>query len=104
MMIEPHRGVMLLVFAILSWAICAIFGIVALVMAGNDLKKIKRGAMDRSGEGLTKAAYWISVAHLILTALALVLILVLIAFASSMQSSQTSTYQSQPRYSTVLPD
>lgn len=62
---KPHRGAVVLVLAILAWAVCAICGIVAMVMAKNDMKEMEAGIMDPSGMGLTKAAYWVSVANLI---------------------------------------
>ena len=34
---------------------CAPLGIFAWVMGGNDLAEMRRGQMDRSGEGLTQA-------------------------------------------------
>lgn len=53
--VKAHRGTMILVFGILSVICCFIFGIVAWVMGGNDLKAMASGEMDPSGEGLTKA-------------------------------------------------
>ena len=52
---EPHRGVMLLVFGVLSLTVCAIFGPFAWKMSNDDLKKIERGVMDPEGRGLTMA-------------------------------------------------
>jgi hypothetical protein len=52
---RPHRGVMILVFGILSFFICVIFGIVAWVMGNNDLREMDEGTMDPSGRGLTQA-------------------------------------------------
>jgi hypothetical protein len=49
----PHRGVMILVFGILGCLCCIVFGILAIVMGGNDLKAMDRGDMDDSGRGLT---------------------------------------------------
>jgi hypothetical protein len=53
--VRPHRGVLILVFGILSIVVCFIFGIVAWVMGNGDLAQMQAGTMDRSGEGLTKA-------------------------------------------------
>jgi uncharacterized membrane protein YidH (DUF202 family) len=55
--VEPHRGVMILVFGILGFVVCVIFGIIAWVMGKSDLDKMKRGVMDREGETLTKVGY-----------------------------------------------
>ncbi len=53
--LQPHRGVMILVFGILGIVICVIFGIVAWVMGNSDLRAMREGRMDPTGEGLTKA-------------------------------------------------
>ena len=55
---EPHRGILVLVFGILSLVlpyIGVVLGIVAWVMGHKDLKKIEAGAMDPEGRGLTLA-------------------------------------------------
>lgn len=54
--VKAHRGVMLLVFGILGLVCCIIFAILAWVMGSKDLQAMADGTMDRSGEGLTKAA------------------------------------------------
>lgn len=53
--VQPHRGTMILVLGILGIVLCVICGIIAWVMANNDLRAMQAGQMDRSGEGLTKA-------------------------------------------------
>ncbi|MHC5002583.1 MAG: DUF4190 domain-containing protein [Planctomycetota bacterium] len=53
--LQPHRGVLILVFGILSIVICFIFGIVAWVMANGDLRMMQAGQMDPSGEGMVRA-------------------------------------------------
>jgi hypothetical protein len=45
---------MILVFGILGLLCCGIFAILAAIMGSNDLKEMKAGRMDSSGEGLTK--------------------------------------------------
>lgn len=51
----PHRGVLILVFGILGFVICFIFGIVAWTMGSGDLKQMDAGLMDPTGRGLTQA-------------------------------------------------
>jgi len=66
--VEPHRGVMILVFGILGLMVCFIFGIVAWVMGKGDLQKIKAGTMDREGEALTRVGYILGIVSTILWA------------------------------------
>lgn len=76
---EPHRGGMILTFAILGWAICAIFGIVAWVMGSADIKKMDAGIMDPEGRGLTQAGRIIGMIQTILLAIVFLLYCVLAA-------------------------
>ena len=52
---RPHRGVLILVLGILGFVVCFICGIAAWVMGNTDLREMRAGRMDRSGEGLTQA-------------------------------------------------
>lgn len=52
---QPHRGVLILVLGILGLVACVICGIVAWVLANQDLEAMRAGRMDREGEGLTVA-------------------------------------------------
>jgi hypothetical protein len=52
---RAHRGTMILVFGILGLIVCFPFGIAAWVMANTDLRQMRAGMMDPSGEGLTSA-------------------------------------------------
>jgi hypothetical protein len=55
---EPHRGVLILVFGIVSLVLGLLglpFGIAAWIMGHRDLKKMSAGAMDPEGRGLTLA-------------------------------------------------
>lgn len=53
---KPHRGVTVLVLGILGIMLCGIFGVVAWVMANNDLREMNQGRMDPSGRDTTNAA------------------------------------------------
>ncbi|MEM7228357.1 MAG: hypothetical protein AAF432_06015 [Planctomycetota bacterium] len=77
-MMRPHRGGMLLAFAILGWLVCAIFSIVAYFMAAADMKEIDAGRMDPEGRGLTQASKIIALIQLIL------LVLVIVVFGAIM--------------------
>jgi hypothetical protein len=52
----PHRGGTILTLGILS-LVCLpiVFGPLAWTMGNNDLKQMRAGRMDRSGEGMTRA-------------------------------------------------
>lgn len=52
---QPHRGVLILVFGILGVVCCVILGILAWVWGNQDKAAMQAGTMDRSGEGLTEA-------------------------------------------------
>lgn len=65
--LQPHRGVLILVFGILGIIICVIFGIVAWVMGAGDLRAMAEGRMDPTGEGLTKAGKICGMISVVLT-------------------------------------
>jgi hypothetical protein len=52
--VEPHRGTTIMVLGILSLFVAnIILGPIAWIMGNNDLKKMRAGQMDRSGESNT---------------------------------------------------
>lgn len=53
--LQPHRGAAVLTLGILGLVACLICGIIAWVMGNNDLREMRAGRMDRSGEGMTNA-------------------------------------------------
>ena len=69
--LQPHRGVMILVFGILGIVICVIFGIVAWVMGNGDLRAMRDGRMDPTGEGLTKAGKICGIVGVVLNLIAI---------------------------------
>ena len=69
---------MILVFGILGLVMCFIFGIVAWVMGNGDLREMAAGAMDPTGEGLTKAGKICGMISVILT-IAIVGLYILVA-------------------------
>ncbi len=52
--LRPHRGILILVLGILGLILCPPFGIAAWLMGNSDLREIRQGYMDPSGEGLTQ--------------------------------------------------
>ena len=79
---EPHRGGSVLTMAILSLVCCGlIFGPIAWSQASSDLRAMREGRMDPSGEGITRAAQIVGAIGTILTLASLGLNL-LVALAS----------------------
>jgi hypothetical protein len=53
--LRPHRGGAVLALGILGLAVCFICGIIAWVMGNEDLRAMREGRMDPSGESMTSA-------------------------------------------------
>lgn len=81
---QPHRGVLILVFGIIGLVICVIFGIVAWVMGNNDLRQIDAGLMDPNGRGLVQAGRILGMVSVGLTLLivAFYVLIVVVAIAA----------------------
>ena len=75
---KPHRGVLILVFGILTWFTCIIFGILAWIWGNQDLAEMKAGRMDPEGMGLTNAGRILGMINVIL---AIVVIVLYVLFA-----------------------
>ena len=78
--LEPHRGTLILVLGVLSLVVCGLLGPVAWAMGSTDLKKMRAGSMDRSGEGETKAGYVCGIIATILIGISLVLVVMWVLF------------------------
>jgi hypothetical protein len=74
--LAPHRGTAVLVLGIVGLLVCVICAIIALVMGSADLKAMKEGRMDRSGEGATRAGYICGLIAVILWGIWIVLLIV----------------------------
>ena len=74
--LAPHRGTTVLVLGILGLVVCFICGIIAWSMGSGDLRAMKEGRMDRSGEGPTRAGM---ICGMIGTILAVLWIVLLVA-------------------------
>jgi len=72
---QPHRGVLILVFGILSFVICPFFGIAAWVMGNADLREMAVGGMDPSGRDLTQAGRICGIVGTILVLIPMVIII-----------------------------
>ncbi len=81
--LRAHRGVMILVFGILSLVLgCFPIGIAAWVMGNNDLKAIRAGQMDPTGEGLTQGGRICGMIATILAVIGLIVFVVVLAVAA----------------------
>lgn len=88
--LQPHRGTMILVFGILSFVVCVIFGIVAWVMGNNDLRAMDEGRMDPEGRGLTQAGRICGMVSTILLLAGILLWVVLFVFLSVFGAAASS--------------
>jgi hypothetical protein len=57
---------MILVFGILGFVVCLLFGIAAWAMGASDLKEMDAGTMDPSGRTETKIGMYLGMASTIL--------------------------------------
>ena len=78
---KPHRAVVILVFGILSFTACPLFGIAAWVMGNNDLREMDNGWMDPSGRDMTKAGRICGMVGTGLLALQVVMIIIIVLVA-----------------------
>jgi phage FluMu protein Com len=53
--VAPHRGGLVLVLGLLGCMGCPLFSFVAWIMGSHDLREMRAGRMDKSGEGPTLA-------------------------------------------------
>ena len=82
---EPHRGTLILVLGILSLAGCAFFtGIPAWIMGKGDLAEMKADQMDSQGEAFTKAGMICGMICCILSIISIVGLGLLMALGTAM--------------------
>ena len=72
---HPHRGVLVLVFGILSFVVCPFFGIAAWVMGNTDLRAMADGIMDPSGRDITQAGRICGIVGTVLVLIPMVLVI-----------------------------
>lgn len=75
---QPHRGAVILVFAILGFFLCFIFSVLAWLWGAADLREMRRGAMDPSGMSLTQVGMILGIIGCALDALVFVMFLLLV--------------------------
>lgn len=66
-----HRGGLILAFGLLAWVTCTLFGVAAWVMAVDDLRAMRSGEMDASGESLTRTGMYLGIANVVLVAVSI---------------------------------
>jgi hypothetical protein len=71
--LKPHRGLMILLLGVFGLKTCGILGIVAFILARNDLAEMDAGRMDRSGRGMTQAGYILGIVGGVIACLVLAL-------------------------------
>ena len=81
---KPHRGGLVLTMGILAlvFNLCAIPGILAWIWGGADLKEMKSGRMDPSGQGITQAGYIMGIIGTVLVLLGVLLYVFLIVMVA----------------------
>jgi hypothetical protein len=89
---QPHRGTLILVLGILSLVVCGFLGPVAWIMGGGDLKEMRAGRMDPSGEGSTNAGRICGMISSVFLALGFCII-VPITVIATIGSNANSTFQ-----------
>lgn len=81
--VVPHRGGLILVLGLVGFVIgCPIFSLMAWVMGSHDLREMRAGRMDRSGEGLTQVGQILGMIQSLLWIGGAVLIMGLILLAA----------------------
>ena len=86
---KPSRGGAVLTLGILGIVLCFIFGIIAWVMGKGDLREMKEGKRDPSGEQLTKAGLICGIIGVALSVLGILwwLVMVLVVGSSAFLGS-----------------
>ncbi|MCI0512902.1 zinc ribbon domain-containing protein [candidate division KSB1 bacterium] len=74
------NGVMILIFGILSLSVCAPFGIIAWIMANNDLYKMQAGIISNEEAGLTRAGKILGIVGTVLFILTIVIMIAAFGF------------------------
>jgi hypothetical protein len=72
---KPHRGTLILVLGILALLQCygIILGPIAFFMGTSDIKEMREGRMDPSGEGMTNVGRFLGLAGAIIAIVLLIL-------------------------------
>jgi hypothetical protein len=85
---KPDRSVLILTLGILGLVICGPLGIAAWVMGNTDLAAIRRGEVDRTGEGMTRAGQILGIVSTVLFIVQLVVLGLWITFVATVVASR----------------
>mgnify|MGYP001349783438 CR=1 FL=1 len=78
--LAPHRGTLVLILGLLGLTVCgAATGLPAWLLASRDLREMRAGRMDRSGEQLTTIGQVLGIVSLVLTMIGLLGFVLLVA-------------------------
>jgi hypothetical protein len=70
---EPHRGELILALGVVCWVIsCPLLSVIAWWLGTADLRAMREGRMDPTGQGLTQAGQILGMVHAVISILALV--------------------------------
>jgi hypothetical protein len=81
--LAPHRGGAVLTLGILGLCVCLICGIIAWVMGSGDLRAMREGRMDRSGESMTSAGRICGIISVILHGIGIIIWIIFVAFLAT---------------------
>ena len=76
--VAPHRAAMVLTLGILGLVICAVCGVIALIMGKNDLRAMDSGRMDPAGRGMTQAGWILGIIGSVLLCIQLAVVVLYI--------------------------
>jgi len=82
---KADRGVIVLVMGILSFALCFIFGIIAIVMGRSALNDINAGLANPNDRPMVQIGFWLGVASVILNILGIGLGILFVALSAANQ-------------------
>ena len=77
--LQAHRGAAVLTLGILGLVVCFICGIIAWSMGSTDLRAMREGRMDPSGEGLTNAGRICGMISVILACVGVAVLILMLA-------------------------
>ncbi|HOZ01561.1 MAG TPA: hypothetical protein PLG20_07065 [Candidatus Syntrophosphaera sp.] len=78
--LQPHRGILVLIFGVVGLVSCAVFGILAWIFGAEDLKKMDAGIMDPAGRDMTQAGKVLGIVAVCLNAIGILVAILVLVF------------------------